>query len=80
MSGPHASGPEPGAYFKSADEGAGPLPWSHVAEQMTPARNYLVATASCDGRPHCMRVWGAWLDERFWFNMGRPSPIARFPW
>ncbi len=77
MSGPHASRPEPAGYFKAASEGDGLLPWSHVAEQMTPARNYWVATTSPDGRPHCMPVWGVWLDERFWFSTGPTTRKAR---
>ena len=77
MNTPTASRPEPAGYFKKAEEGAGLLPWSHVAEQMTPARNYWVATASPDGRPHSMPVWGVWLEDCFWFSTGPTTLKAR---
>ena len=35
---------------RSTDEGL--LPWSWVQERLTTARNYWIATARPDGRPH----------------------------
>jgi hypothetical protein len=77
MSAPPASRPEPAGYFKPQGEGAGLLPWSHVGERMAPARNYWVATADGAGRPHCMPVWGLWLDDVFWFSTGPSTRKAR---
>ena len=52
-------------------------PWSHVEEQMTISRNYWVATARPDGRPHCMPVWGVWLNGTFYFGTDRASRKAK---
>lgn len=77
MSQARASRPEPAGYFKTEAEGSGLLPWSHVGEHLAPARNYWVATASSNGRPHSMPVWGVWLDEQFWFSTGPSTRKAR---
>lgn len=52
------------------------LPWSWAAERLTPNRNYWLVTASGQGRPHAMPVWGVWDDteQRFMFSC---SPTAR---
>ena len=49
---------------------AGMLPWSHVAERLEQALNYWVCTTRPDGRPHAVPVWGAWVDETFYFEGG----------
>lgn len=53
-----------------------PLPWSWAAEKLAANRNYWVVTASADGRPHALPVWGVWDDDdhRFAFSCG---PRAR---
>ena len=67
------SRPEPSGYFLDADSGAGLLPWSHVVDRMGTARNYWVATTGANGLPHCMPVWGVWLDEEFVFSTSPAS-------
>jgi hypothetical protein len=56
-----------------------PLPWSWAAERLVPERNYWVVTASGDGRPHALPVWGVWHDDeqRFAFSCGPRSRKAR---
>jgi len=44
------------------------LSWSWVTEQMEVARSYWVGTTRPDGRPHNMPVWGAWIDDVFYFG------------
>jgi nitroimidazol reductase NimA-like FMN-containing flavoprotein (pyridoxamine 5'-phosphate oxidase superfamily) len=44
------------------------LPWSHVAERLERAHNYWLATTRPDGRPHVTPVWGAWVDDAFYFD------------
>lgn len=44
----------------------GVLPWSWAEERLVRNRNYWVVTASADGRPHALPVWGVW----------RPDPVA----
>ncbi len=53
-----------------------PLPWSWAAERLGVNRNFWVVTASADGRPHALPVWGVWNDDegRFAFSC---SPRAR---
>ncbi len=48
------------------------LPWSYVDERMSAARNYWIVTASTDGRPAATPVWGAWVDEKLYFD-GSPE-------
>lgn len=52
------------------------LPWSWAAERLAVNRNFWVVTASADGRPHALPVWGVWNDDegRFAFSC---SPRAR---
>ncbi len=74
---PLASRPDPAGYFLTAGEGTGLLPYSHATQQLERARNYWLATAGLDGRPHCMPVWGIWIDERFVFSTGPVTKKAR---
>lgn len=55
----------------------GLLPWSHVTERMAKPRNYWLATAGKDGRPHSMPSWGVWVDETFYFGGGGWTRKAR---
>jgi hypothetical protein len=48
----------------------GTLPWSHVVERMESARNYWVGTASQNGRPHAVPVWGVWVEGSLYFSGG----------
>ena len=75
---PQASRPHAPGYFLPSDQGAGLLPWSVVRERLVAARNYWVATASSDGIPHAMPVWGIWLDDRFLFSTGPRTRKARY--
>ncbi len=56
-----------------------PLPWSWAAERLVPNRNYWVVTATADGRPHALPVWGVWDDgeHRFAFSCSPNSRKAR---
>ena len=55
----------------------GALSWSWAEERLAATRNFWVATARADGRPHVMPVWGLWLDGLFWFSTARTSVKAR---
>lgn len=54
---------------ESAD---GMLPWSWASELLAAAPLYWVATTRPDGRPHTMPIWGAWVDDTFYFE-GSPE-------
>jgi hypothetical protein len=67
----------PGYGILKANEGPGLLPWDWAVERLTKSRNYWVATTCPDGRPHCVPVWGIWLDDAFYFSSGAKSRKAR---
>ena len=46
---------------------SGMLSWEFVDSRMRGAVNYWIASAGGDGRPHAVPVWGAWLDDVFYF-------------
>jgi len=50
----------------------GLMPWSRAVEQLERARMYWLATTHPDGRPHVAPIWGAWVDDAFYFQ-GAPS-------
>lgn len=69
---PKASRPRiPREYGVTRDK-KGLLPWSHVNERMTKAKQYWVCTVSPEGRPHATPVDGLWLDGRLYFG-GSPK-------
>jgi hypothetical protein len=67
----------PGYGILPANEGRGLMPWEWAVERLTRARNYWIATASVGGQPHCVPVWGVWLDDAFYFSSGAQSRKAR---
>jgi general stress protein 26 len=67
----------PGYGIAASDEGKGLFPWSWATERLTKARTYWIATASSNGQPHVMPVWGVWLDDAFYFSTGNQSRKAR---
>lgn len=71
------SRPAAAGYFAPADAGAGLLDWGTAEEQLVAARNYWVSTATPEGVPHAMPVWGVWMDGRFLFSTGPGTRKAR---
>lgn len=67
----------PTSYKLPAELTTGRSAWSRVTDMLARARNYWVCTASPDGRPHAMPVWGLWLGEVFYFATDRESRKAR---
>jgi Pyridoxamine 5'-phosphate oxidase len=57
----------------------GLLPWSWAEERLLRNRNYWVVTASANGRPHSLPVWGVWLPDSssFAFSCALTSRKAR---
>lgn len=64
----------PGYGLPSAKEGL--LPWEWAEQRLGPARQYWLATARPDGRPHLMPVWGVWCQWAAWFSTGTRSVKA----
>jgi hypothetical protein len=75
---PRASRPYmPGYGLLDASSGRGLLPWSWGVDRLSKVKNYYISTTRADGLPHCMPVWGVWLDDSFYFSSGRRSRKAR---
>lgn len=55
----------------------GILPWSHVGERLSQARNYWVGTMRPDGRPHAVPVWGVWVEGTLYFGGGPTTRWSR---
>lgn len=54
------------------DYDSGMLSWEFVESRMREALNFWIASAGIDGRPHAVPIWGAWLDDVFYFvGVGR---------
>ena len=51
----------------------GTLEWTTVRDLIAGSKNYWVCTASADGRPHAVPVWGAYLDGTLYFGAGPRS-------
>lgn len=62
MNAPRAERPAMADYGVPADT-AGVLPWSWAEERLLASRNLWVVSASPEGRPHAMPVWGVWVPE-----------------
>ena len=56
---------------------AGLLDWAYVSQRMVESRNYWIATAGKDGRPHAVPVWGVWSDDTLYFGGGPDTRWAR---
>jgi nitroimidazol reductase NimA-like FMN-containing flavoprotein (pyridoxamine 5'-phosphate oxidase superfamily) len=53
------------------------MPWTTAAEQLEQAKVYWLATVRHDGRPHIAPIWGAWVDDAFYFQGAPNSRWAR---
>ena len=55
----------------------GTLSWSWASERLDRAMVYWLATASSEGAPHLIPIWGAWVDDR-WYVEGGPTRWQRY--
>ena len=65
---------------------SGMMPWAATRKILEAARSYWLVTLDQDGKPHLVGQWGAWIDERWYFegspdtkwarNLGRDGRIA----
>ncbi len=53
----------------------GMLAWRDVSAVLERATRYWLATTDRDGRPHLVQQWGAWLEDRLYFE---GSPRTRW--
>ncbi|HLC05419.1 MAG TPA: pyridoxamine 5'-phosphate oxidase family protein [Anaerolineales bacterium] len=65
----------PSAYgIQGPSDGLGLLPWDFLTSRFEQARNYWVVTASADGVPAAVPVWGLWHENAFFFST---DPLSR---
>jgi nitroimidazol reductase NimA-like FMN-containing flavoprotein (pyridoxamine 5'-phosphate oxidase superfamily) len=64
----------PGYGISPAATEADLLPWAWAVERIEGSHYYWLSTVRPNGRPHCMPVWGIWMDEQLWFSS---SPGSR---
>jgi nitroimidazol reductase NimA-like FMN-containing flavoprotein (pyridoxamine 5'-phosphate oxidase superfamily) len=55
-----------------ADNPVSYVTWDWVAEQLTVSENYWLASVRSDGRPHVVPRWGAFLDNKLYYD-GSPE-------
>lgn len=60
-----------------ADNPASYLTWDWVAAQLTEATNYWLCSVRPDGRPHVVPRWGAFLDNKFYYDGSPETRHAR---
>lgn len=53
------------------------VPWSHVEERLTEAKNYWLCSVRPDGRPHVVPKWAVWVDEKIYFDGSPQTRHAR---
>ncbi len=59
----------PAGYGVPADQ-EGMIRWDDLREPLETTKNYWVCTTRPDGRPHAVPIWGAWVDNTFYFEGG----------
>jgi hypothetical protein len=69
---PRASRPHLPADYGVPKSTKGLLAWSDARARLEGALNYWVSTVSPEGTPHAVPVWGAWVDDRWYFD-GSPE-------
>jgi len=55
-----------------ADNPASYVDWKWVATQLTDSKNYWLCSVRPDGRPHVVPRWGAFIDNKFYYD-GSPE-------
>jgi hypothetical protein len=76
MTEPRATRPHIPGYGIPDDDG-GTLPWSWARQQLEQALIYWVASVKPDSHAHLMPTWGAWVNDRFYFEGGLETRRAR---
>lgn len=60
-----------------ADNPASYVTWGWVAAQLTESKNYWLCSVRPDGRPHVVPRWGAFLDNKFYYDGSPETRHAR---
>jgi hypothetical protein len=59
------------------DNPASSLTWDWVAEQLTEAKHYWLASVRPNGRPHVVPRWGAFIDNKLYYDGSPETRHAR---
>ncbi|HEY5729724.1 MAG TPA: pyridoxamine 5'-phosphate oxidase family protein [Anaerolineales bacterium] len=60
-----------------ADNPASYVDWEWVAAQLTESKNYWLCSVRPDKRPHVVPRWGAFIDNRLWYDGSPETRHAR---
>ncbi|HSO11862.1 MAG TPA: pyridoxamine 5'-phosphate oxidase family protein [Anaerolineales bacterium] len=60
-----------------ADNPASYVDWEWIAAQLTESKNYWLCSVRPDGRPHVIPRWGAYMDNRFYYDGSPETRHAR---
>ena len=55
----------------------GMLTWTEVHAALEKSGRFWIATTNPNGGPHVIQQWGAWLDDRFYFEGGNDTRWAK---
>ncbi|MGH2491821.1 MAG: pyridoxamine 5'-phosphate oxidase family protein [Candidatus Limnocylindria bacterium] len=55
----------------------GMLEWTDAERILRGGRFYWISTTDVDGRPHLVQQWGAWVDDRLYFEGSERTHWAR---
>lgn len=53
------------------------LPWNHVVQRLTEAKNYWLCTVQPNGHPHVIPKWAVWVEDRIYFDGSPETRHAR---
>jgi hypothetical protein len=56
---------------------SGTLSWDAARKLLEGARSYWLVTLDPDGKPHVVGQWGAWIDDRWYFEGSPETRWAR---
>ena len=59
------------------DNPASSLTWDWVAEQLTEAKHYWLASVRPNGKPHVVPRWGAFIDNKLYYDGSPETRHAR---
>jgi nitroimidazol reductase NimA-like FMN-containing flavoprotein (pyridoxamine 5'-phosphate oxidase superfamily) len=60
-----------------ADNPVSYVDWEWVTEQLTNSENYWLSSVRPDGRPHVVPRWGAFIDNKFYYDGSPETRHAR---
>ena len=75
--GPRAGRPRMPTGYGVPKTARGMVPWPVTRALLERARSYWLVTVNPDGAPHLVGQWGAWIDDRWYFEGGADTKWAR---